>query len=268
MKRRRLMLGLLAAFAGLAAADFATTRALVDARHSAVGEGNAVAAWVLAHYGWAGLAVFKAAMVALVAGIALLVSRQRPRLAPLLLGFACAASALTTAYSIGLMSGQQRLLGGPDGWGISEPRERRRTLARDGERIGDYLAAVRSIAEDLRTCRSSLREGLARLDQTEQARDPSWPDKLQAVFPPLKKREELLAASLVQNALARASEGSERQAVGERLAQEFRELFARDLPDLPSRTARARPEPPPGRTVQKPLPQAGPRWDSAPLLRT
>lgn len=91
-------------FASLSAADLCLTWWLLERSGGDVYEGNPVAQWCLAHYGWAGLAAFKAAVVALVGTLALVITRSRPRLAGRVLAFACATVGLVVLYSCCLAS--------------------------------------------------------------------------------------------------------------------------------------------------------------------
>ena len=67
-------------FAALGVLDFALTWHLLRAGGGAVREGNFVAAWWLSHFGWLGLAAFKAATMSLAAGlgVAYLMHQLRP----------------------------------------------------------------------------------------------------------------------------------------------------------------------------------------------
>src|SRR5215471_14829004 len=65
-------------FALLSLADLSLTWWLLTLPDSPIHEGNPVAEWCLAQFGWIGLAGFKTAVVVLVAGLAVVISRRRP----------------------------------------------------------------------------------------------------------------------------------------------------------------------------------------------
>src|SRR4051794_32152626 len=88
---RRFLVGLLLAFVALSLADLLLTLRLIDETGGLVLESNPLAAWWLIHYGWAGMAGFKAALVLLITGLAGCVAWRRPRTGELLLVFACGA---------------------------------------------------------------------------------------------------------------------------------------------------------------------------------
>jgi hypothetical protein len=91
MSRRRFPMYKLAAFALLNVCDFAITYVLLTQQSGTVYESNPIAHHTLAQGGWAGLALFKAAIVAFVIGVAVFVYRRRPRAAHGLLTISCVA---------------------------------------------------------------------------------------------------------------------------------------------------------------------------------
>jgi hypothetical protein len=93
----------LALFVALSVTDFAQTYALIHTSDGSVYEANPVAAVWLERYGWDGLAVFKAATVAVLVGAVALLARRNRWAATGVIGFACAA-----VLSVALHS--QRLL--------------------------------------------------------------------------------------------------------------------------------------------------------------
>jgi hypothetical protein len=90
---RRLLL-----FTLLSLTDFALTRHLLAGGGATAYEGNLVAAWRLAHFGWFGLATFKTATVLTVAVSAMIISPHRPLVGNNVLIFACAALTLVVGY--------------------------------------------------------------------------------------------------------------------------------------------------------------------------
>jgi hypothetical protein len=97
----------LALFAALSLADLALTWHLLQNPGSGAYESNPVAAWWLAHFGWAGLAGFKGGAVLLAATLSLVVSRHRPRAAGWVLAFGCSALLAVVLYSGLLVRGME-----------------------------------------------------------------------------------------------------------------------------------------------------------------
>src|SRR5688572_7403344 len=81
----------LAAFVLLSVCDFLTTWLLISRSEEGVYESNPVANSWLQQGGWIGLAIFKAIIVAAVAGIAIYMYYRRPRIAHDLLAIGCGA---------------------------------------------------------------------------------------------------------------------------------------------------------------------------------
>jgi hypothetical protein len=103
VKRRFFYLAGLTLFVALSVTDFAQTYALIQGGDGSVYEANPVAAIWLERYGWDGLAVFKAATVAVLVGAVALLARRNRWAATGVMGFAC-----TAVLSVALHS--QRLL--------------------------------------------------------------------------------------------------------------------------------------------------------------
>ena len=119
----------LALFAALSLADFALTRFLLERGGGAAYESNPVAAWWLTTFGWAGLAGFKLALVGLVVGLALVVSRYRPRAGGRVLAFGCSALLGVVLYSGFLVRGLAAEAGAP------AAAESERAAEAEGERL-------------------------------------------------------------------------------------------------------------------------------------
>jgi hypothetical protein len=90
--------------AALSVADWSLTWALIRGSDGAVSEGNPVAAWFLARYGWAGLAVYKAACTAIFAVAVGLLVRRQPRAGVRVVTLAVLTLALVNAYSLSLLA--------------------------------------------------------------------------------------------------------------------------------------------------------------------
>jgi hypothetical protein len=95
-------------YAALSVADWSLTWALIRGSDGAVSEGNPVAAWCLARYGWPGLALFKAGCTATFAGAVGLLVRRQPRAGARMVTLALLALTLVNSYSLGLLAQLRR----------------------------------------------------------------------------------------------------------------------------------------------------------------
>jgi hypothetical protein len=86
----------------LSVADLGLTYALIQQGNGEVYESNPIAEAWLNSYGWTGLALFKLAIILVVAAVAVYVSLSRPRTGGHILTFACLAVALVVGYSVHL----------------------------------------------------------------------------------------------------------------------------------------------------------------------
>jgi Domain of unknown function (DUF5658) len=83
----------------LSVADLGLTYALIQLGNGDVYESNPIAEAWLSSYGWTGLALFKLAIILIVATVAAFVSLSRPRIGGHILTFACLTVALVVTYS-------------------------------------------------------------------------------------------------------------------------------------------------------------------------
>jgi hypothetical protein len=86
-------------FTLLSVADLGLTYALIRDGEGQVYESNPIAAAWLSSYGWAGLVLFKVAIILIVAALVALVSLSRPRTGGHILTFACIMVAAVVGYS-------------------------------------------------------------------------------------------------------------------------------------------------------------------------
>jgi hypothetical protein len=86
----------------LSVADLGLTYALIQQGDGDVYESNPIAEAWLSAYGWTGLALFKVAIILIVAAVAAFVSLSRPRTGGHILTFACLAVAMVVGYSLHL----------------------------------------------------------------------------------------------------------------------------------------------------------------------
>jgi hypothetical protein len=185
-------------FAVLNLTDFGLTWYLLRAGGGEVYESNPVAAWWLAHYGWLGLAGFKAATVALAAGLGVLVFLRRPQAGHRLLGFGCAALAAVVLYSAYLCDDLRRRPAGLDSAEVARLQESEARLDVGLRRAGTFRDVLAAAADDLRGGRCALEEAVGRLAATEQANDTAFMRRFQIYYPGRGERE-CLALALVNH---------------------------------------------------------------------
>jgi len=95
--------GLMAVFALLSVADFLLTWLLARVSEDCLMEANPLAAWVLEHYGWLGLGLYKAFLVGLVLTLCLVIARRRPGTGRLVCAVGCNSLAVVVCYSLALL---------------------------------------------------------------------------------------------------------------------------------------------------------------------
>src|SRR5262249_22700769 len=153
-------------------------------------EANPVARWWLDSFGWAGLAGFKAAAVALVLGLALLIARSRPRAAGMVLGVGCVITAGVVLYSASLL----RTACCPDTQSVESAVE-----AMNRETQQDHQARMRFYAEmleknrELSAGRLSLVDAADWMGSTERGQDAAWRRSLLLTHPGRPLREVFAA---------------------------------------------------------------------------
>jgi hypothetical protein len=215
MKMPRSLLGRFALFAVLGLADLILTCYLLRTERGHVYEGNPVAQWWLAHWGWAGLAGFKLAVLLLVMIAANFIGRHRPRTAAHVLTFACGATALVVGYSctlLGTARTQGQALTREDEVRIENQAAQ---LDVQVQELQAYYKLRDQLAEDLNAGRESLDALVARLQATPKVQDPAWLKLLRLAHPGRSDRECLAALILYHarllaemNAEARSAEAS------------------------------------------------------------
>jgi hypothetical protein len=94
------IIGLLAIFLALSAADLFLTRHLVERGGGAVVESNPVANWWLINGGWLGLTAFKLGMALIIGTVALGLTWRSKRASELVLMFACGAQSAIVLHSV------------------------------------------------------------------------------------------------------------------------------------------------------------------------
>ncbi len=207
-------------FALLSATDFGLTWHLLRSGSGAVYEGNPVAAWWLGHYGWLGLAAFKAAMMTLAAGLGVLIFLRRPATGNRVLAFACAALGAVVLYSGYLCNDLRRSPAGVDADEAARMEESGQRLDEGLQRARAYRHVLSAASEDLRAGRCTLKEAVARLSVTEQAHDPAWMQRFELYYPGCVG-DEALAVTLFNH----INYETDRSAAGTALRRDFESQF-------------------------------------------
>ncbi len=190
--------GKLLMFALLSGLDLFLTWHLLEQRAGQVYESNPIARWWLEQHGWLGLVFFKSSVVLVVAGLALLISRYRPRTGGWVLVFACSTLALVVLYSsslAGFMCRQPEVVAAGE---LEHQAERDRLLDQRLHAIREYNALLGRLGDDWLAGRCTLSEAVRQLAGTSNARNPSW---LQLIYQryPGHTTEQCLAANLLDH---------------------------------------------------------------------
>jgi len=176
------------AFIALSLSDLASTWWLLERSGRVVCEGNPVADWWLSHYGWPGLAGFKASMVLLVICVTTIISRQRPRVASRTLGFACATLALVMLHSVALGRAAQT----PEEFVEDFNNDLEECNRQARVRTGNILAYFRLLAEvthDVSAGNATVPQAVERLANSPRAKDGDYLQTLVRRYPGRSLRE-------------------------------------------------------------------------------
>jgi hypothetical protein len=182
-------------FTALSLADLTLTWVLLERARGCAYESNPVASWWLARFGWIGLAGFKAGIVLIVAALAVVVARHRPRAARRVLVFGCSALLAVILYSSALVYGVEA-----DATDLGRAEEMLRNLDRKEGRLRAYWALLDRLREDLVAHRCTLAEAVEWLEDSERVQDLEWLQALRWRCPGWTRRE-FLADRLVTHAL-------------------------------------------------------------------
>jgi hypothetical protein len=186
-------------FVALSCADLTLTGHLLRLGNGEVYEANWLAAEVLARYGLAGLAVFKALIMLLTAALVGALALARPERARLLAGFACLAVGAVVLYSLTLWGqlASQRSFAFLD-QGVVEREARRLDQAQSVR--DEWVAVWAKWAGALAEGRCSVREAVAGLRDSRFGRDPACLAGHRDMMP-VNSDEDCLAGLVVGEAL-------------------------------------------------------------------
>jgi hypothetical protein len=214
-------------FAALSVADLALTWFLLEQPGGGAYERNPVAAWCLAHFGWAGLAVFKLGSVLLAVGLVLFVARRRRQTAGRVLTFGCAALLAVLLYSgslVARVNAASARLERAEGHGLK--------LTREWEQQQVYTALHLRVQDDLVARRCTLAEAVGILAGCEWVQSGAWFQQA-GRFCPGSTMPERLAGNLVKHILFSSEIYPDPKGeLAAELDAQFRSLFGRQVPCL------------------------------------
>jgi hypothetical protein len=207
-------------FVLLSLSDWVLTWAVIRNGLGHVYESNPVAAWFLHCQGWAGLALYKAAMVLTSSSLSTVISWRRPRTGGLVLSLGCGVSAAVVLYTGYLYLA----CAGP----LDEDRNARQETVRRQEqqtRVKELLRLQEGLAEEMVAGRLGLSEAVAQLELAVREEDAPWLTGLQ-LFHPDHSFRQLLAIRLIHLCqVKRSGDPQAARALEERLTGEYRSLF-------------------------------------------
>jgi len=214
-------------FLVLSLGDLALTWTLLRYRQGLVYEGNPLAAWCMESFGWTGVAALKGGSVVMVGAIAAFLSNRHPPKGRLVLSFGCWVLTAVMIYSIimGLMTGSASSC--PD---LPAIWERARHLDNRAEVLREHHELRAQLVRDLVTGRRTLPGAAAELARSRWAREPFW-HKVKLVggrtgFP----QQPMVAAELMELAVAALGESLETHAQARRLRQEYCDTYRTSPP--------------------------------------
>jgi hypothetical protein len=213
-------------FVALNLGDLVLTWLLLRDRVGLVYEGNPLAAWCLASFGWRGVAALKAGSVVGVGAIAVFLSCQHPRHGKRVLSFGCWALTAVMIYSgvMAVMTGMESY--SPD---FARIWAEHRRLENRLENSQEYDELRAGLAHDLVAGCCQLAEAAGKLADSRWARDPMW-HKVRVNgrtgFPP----RQAVAIQLAEIALIAVEGSVEAKALAHRLRQEYRTAYGVEAP--------------------------------------
>jgi hypothetical protein len=212
-------------FTLLSLSDLGLTLLLLRHGGGAVYESNPVAGWWLAAYGWVGLAAFKAGTVLVVAALAVVVSRSRPRAGGAVLGFGCSALALVVGYSCYLANCGSALAEGEGMEDLATLLQSQASIEVELSKGLEYRALLDRLTADLVAGRCCLAEATTQLAGAARARDPNWLHRLREEYGARSDKEGLAGNLIVQSLTQCSDDPAATVRLAHRLRHEFRAAF-------------------------------------------
>jgi hypothetical protein len=227
-------------FALLSAADLVLTWWLLDHSGGLADEANPIARWWLLHYGWLGLACFKAALVLLVLLLTAVISPSRSRAAGRLLALGCAALGIVVAWSSTLCL-RAPASGELTAAQLEENEDFKQKAREELRHRHTWRALLENVRDDLVAQRCTLTQAVGRLASPSQTRNHAWLQTL-PIWPSSGSLEECLAVFLLSH-LAIVLQHRQQTAweVVLRLESEFHSRFGHPAPRTHRQFLRGRP---------------------------
>jgi hypothetical protein len=207
-------------FSLLSLADLVLTCRLLQGGGGQVYEGNPVADWWLAAFGWTGLVSFKILTVLLAGGLATAISVHRPALGGKVLTFACTAVTGVLIYSCALALHVQE---DPYSRAVAKAQK----LDQEIQTAQRFQELVLRLGHDLLEQRRTLAEAVVELARSERAQDPAWLGLMRGHYPN-RSVHALLASYLMEVAVELVEERSAAPQVGRQLRAEYQATFDRE----------------------------------------
>jgi hypothetical protein len=222
MPARKLLL-----FACLSLADLGLTWHLLAHGEGQVYEGNPLAHWWLAHYGWPGLTCFKVALALLVVGLTLAIAGQRPQAAGRVLLLSCAILAAVVLYSslLAVAVAAPSVAPGLLDAEMAAQSTRTRDLDRQLQQVEVYHQFRERLSDDLIARRRTLPEAASLLADFARQRKPDWLGGLGRFYPG-RCEQACVAACLVDDTLFRLQDGDPAaEETARRLVSDYRACY-------------------------------------------
>jgi hypothetical protein len=212
----------------LSGADLWLTWRLMRQGGGLIYECNPVASASLACFGWTGLVVFKATMVAFIGVVAVFISLSRPKTSGRILLFGCLVTACVVTYSCYLSHALALRPADVTAW--EEAAQRDIDLERQLRQHQAYRHFVDQLRSDMLAGRCSLREAVDALERSSYSPHSVWLAAYQERYPSLSYREHL-ALHLVYHAIVPLNP----DAVGKtqstkQVLEQYQDAFGKPLP--------------------------------------
>jgi hypothetical protein len=220
----------LALFGLLSVADLLLTWGLLQSADGQVYEGNPVARWWLAHYGWPGLTTFKIGTALLGGGLCGIIFIYRPSMGRKILLFACATLAVVVLYSSSLAGYLKVPCKGSARDPLRLAKEKEDRLDQELSHFHAYLTLKPQVSAALIAQRLSLTEALKIIAGSDVAKN-AWHLRALRMYYPGRPDMECLAANLVEYTVSTLDDyPSLAEQVARRLEAEYRACFGGPVP--------------------------------------
>jgi len=209
--------------------DLGLTARLLGSSGGQVVEGNPVAVWFLAGFGWPGLLGLKLGTLLLSVGLLAFIARHKPRVADRVLALGCCVLLGVVLYSTVLVGWTGTRSAQAEVAALARAERKTQQCAREAARRKEYHATLDRLSEELHAGHCRLEEAVAELSRVELAKDPRWWRRLGKSYPG-RTAKECLAAVLLNDLFAQLTPEEAKGEVGRRLEAEFQACYGRSSP--------------------------------------